>query len=87
MDYETKKISRCCGADVYELDDKDPQGHEHGCDKCERGCEFDEVCELCDGTGETDAMESVYPGEAHQALTGTQKCICQFHEDDGNDYD
>lgn len=44
-------------------------------------------CEFCEDTGETDVMESVYPGEAHQAATGTQKCICQIHEDDGNDYD
>ena len=45
----------------------------------------EDVCEYCGGTGEVDVMESVYPNEPHQALVGTQKCICQLHEEDEYD--
>ena len=32
-------------------------------------------CGACGGTGIVSVMESVYPGEPHQAPTGTQECI------------
>lgn len=40
-----------------------------------------EVCEFCEGEGEVPCMEYVYAGEPHQAMIGTQKCICQVRED------
>lgn len=40
-----------------------------------------EICEYCFGTGEVDSLESVYPGEAHQAYIGTERCICQLKSD------
>lgn len=42
-------------------------------------------CEICQDTGEVDTMESVYPGEPHQAPIGTQKCECRLRDPD--DYD
>lgn len=32
-------------------------------------------CLTCEGTGEQEVMETVYPGEPHQAPTGTAPCI------------
>lgn len=47
----------------------------------------DEVCEFCGGTGEVTTMEQVYPGEPHYAPIGTQRCICQIEEHDGDGED
>ena len=37
-----------------------------------------EMCDMCDGSGEIAAMEQVWPGEPHYAPIGTQKCLCQI---------
>lgn len=42
-------------------------------------------CDICEDTGETTVMETVYAGEPHVAPTGTQTCICRLHEDDYDD--
>lgn len=44
-------------------------------------------CDICEDTGETTVMETVYAGEPHQAPTGTQTCICRLHEEDDNQED
>lgn len=81
-DYDTIKISTCCEADVCEDYDEDKDRDFFRCDKCKRECDVTEVCEFCRGTGEVDRMEQVYPNEPHYAPTGTEKCICTFHEGD-----
>lgn len=54
------------------------------CDMCEKI--NSEVCSFCMGTGEVGRMEQVYPGEPHQALTGTQACTCRLSsEEEEND--
>ena len=32
------------------------------------------LCEECNGVGEVNTMESVYPGEPHMAPIGSEKC-------------
>lgn len=39
---------------------------------------IEKLCTYCNGTGEVDSMEQVYPGEPHQAPIGTRKCECQL---------
>lgn len=48
-----------------------------GCN-CECGEWHEDVCEMCDGTGEVSCMEAVYPGEPHMADVGTQTCECKL---------
>lgn len=76
--YDKVKLSTCCNSFVFELDTEDGQGYLYECNKCERGCNIEEVCEFCLGTGETDRMEQVYKGEPYYAPIGTEKCICQY---------
>ena len=44
--------------------------------------EIGAICESCQGTGEVQKMEPVYPGEPHMAAIGTEKCICQLSSDE-----
>lgn len=37
-----------------------------------------DICEMCNGTGEIDCMESVYPNEPHMAMVGSRTCECQL---------
>lgn len=48
----------------------------------DKGVIEQELCEFCQGTGEVPTMEPVYPGEPHVAATGTEKCVCQLHEEE-----
>jgi hypothetical protein len=47
----------------------------------------DEVSETCGGTGEVTTMETVYPGEPHQAPIGTAPCPDCSPEPDYDDQD
>lgn len=42
-------------------------------------------CETCGGSSEVSSMESVYPGEPHQADVGTSKCPDCAPEPDNDD--
>lgn len=48
----------------------------------EKKLEKEDICPDCDGTGEVDCMETVYPGEPHMAMVGSRKCDCQINEDE-----
>lgn len=43
----------------------------------ERVVEKEYDCEDCEDTGEVSCMESVYPGEPHMAMVGTEMCHCR----------
>lgn len=48
---------------------------------------YEYECDICEDTGETTEMETVYAGEPHVAPIGSRTCICRIHEDedDGDD--
>lgn len=86
----TVEVSNCCKADLVEDFKDNPADHHspieiYTCSKCKKECEVEEVCEFCLGEGEVTTMETVWPGEPHQAPIGTQKCICRLG--DGPDRD
>lgn len=90
MEYETKEVSNCCQAALVEDYKDNPRDHHdpieiYTCAKCHKECEVEEVCALCDGTGEVTTSEAVYAGEPHMADIGTERCICQLREDDYDD--
>lgn len=72
MDYETKKVSKCC----RELADQD----EHKiwyCTACGKDCQYEIICAECEGTGFVD--DPVYDGDSHRYHpTGKKKCLCQL---------
>lgn len=81
----TKQVSVCCKAEAIEDYKNNPRDHHdpiaiYTCGKCKSECDVEdiEVCEHCKGTGEVSTSEQVYPGEAHTANIGTEKCICQL---------
>jgi hypothetical protein len=47
--------------------------------------EEERPCEHCDGRGYVDTMDTVFPGEPHQANVGTRPCICQMKEEEYDD--
>lgn len=90
MDYETKEVSACCKAALVEDFKDNPRDHHdpieiYSCAKCKKECDVEEICALCDGTGEVTTMETVWAGEPHTAPIGTEKCICQLKEEDEYD--
>lgn len=81
--FQTKEVSSCCKAIPIEDYKENPRDHHapieiYTCDKCKLECDVEEVCELCDGSGEVTVSEQVWPNEPHMADIGTQKCICKL---------
>lgn len=90
MEHETKEVSVCCKATPIEDYKNNPRDHHdpieiYTCEKCKLECEIEEVCALCDGSGEVTTSEQVYAGEPHMADIGSEKCICQLRFDDDDD--
>lgn len=79
--YETKEISNCCRADVYEDYDEDTECEIKRCDKCDRECETTEACSLCNGTGKIERM--VYTNNEPDGYED-EDCICNLEDDDPN---
>jgi hypothetical protein len=79
MEYETKKISKCCKA-VADTDEKNV----HYCVSCGEDCEYEVICAICEGTGEITVDELDH--DSHQYTpTGTRKCLCQVKEPETDD--
>lgn len=76
-------ISKCCRAEVRETDVPE-EVYFYTCEKCNKECDTEEVCEFCLGEGEYATDES--DGEGHiQRGVGTQVCRACKPEPDYDD--